>query len=54
MEQGIVAALAYWWYRADSGLGMKVILSIGAPLLVFGFWGLVDFRKPVPWQSPCV
>jgi predicted membrane protein len=45
MEAGIVAALAYWGYHTGQSTAAKVLLGIGAPLLVFGFWGLVDFRQ---------
>jgi hypothetical protein len=45
MEAGIVLALAYWGYRTGQSTWAKILLGIGAPVLVFGFWGLVDFRK---------
>jgi Protein of unknown function (DUF2568) len=45
MEAGIVAAFAWWGYRAGAGTGMKILLAIGAPVLGFGFWGAVDFRQ---------
>ena len=52
MELGIVAAMAYWGYHVGGGAGMKVILSIVAPLIVFGFWGLVDFRNAGSLAEP--
>jgi len=45
MEAGIVAAFAWWGYRAGAGTGMKILLAVGAPALGFGFWGAVDFRQ---------
>jgi hypothetical protein len=45
METGIVLALGYWGFQRGSNMGMKFLLGIGTPLLVFGFWGLVDFRQ---------
>ena len=45
MEAGIVAAFAWWGYRAGAGTGMKILLAAGAPALGFGFWGAVDFRQ---------
>ena len=45
MEAGIVAAFAWWGYRAGEGTGMKILLAVGAPALGFGFWGAVDFRQ---------
>lgn len=45
MEAGIVAALGYWGFRTGENTGMKILLGIGAPVLGFGFWGLVDFHQ---------
>jgi thiol:disulfide interchange protein len=45
MEVGIILALGYWGFQLGNRSEMKIILGIGAPLVVFGFWGLVDFRK---------
>ncbi len=45
MEFGIVAGLAYWGIYIGSSSLSKIILGIGAPLLIFGFWGMVDFRN---------
>ncbi len=45
MEIGIVAGIGYWGFYSGKGSIMKIILGIGMPLLIFGFWGLVDFQK---------
>ncbi len=45
MEFGIVAALVYWGFHTGRNTFMKIILSISTPVLIFGFWGLVDFRN---------
>ena len=45
MEFGIVAAMAYWGYRVGSNLIIGILIGILAPLIVFGFWGLVDFHQ---------
>ncbi len=45
MELGIIAAVAYWGYRFGESTGTMLLWGICAPLLVFGFWGLVDFRN---------
>lgn len=45
MEVGIITALAYWGYQAGSSTLTKLLLGILSPLIVFGFWGLVDFRQ---------
>ena len=45
MELGIIAALGYWGYQTGGSIVSKLFLSIFAPALVFGFWGLVDFRR---------
>jgi len=44
MEAGIVGGLVYWGVFTGDSTGMKVILAVVAPVVVFGFWGLVDFR----------
>jgi Protein of unknown function (DUF2568) len=45
METGIVLGLAYWGFEAGSNTATKVVFAIGAPLVGFGFWGAVDFRR---------
>ena len=45
MEAGIILALGYWGYCFGRGPGMKILLSIVVPALVFSFWGLVDFHQ---------
>jgi Protein of unknown function (DUF2568) len=45
METGIVLGLAYWGYATGSGVLAKVGLAIGAPLVGFGIWGVIDFHQ---------
>ena len=45
METGIVVGLAYWGWQTASDTIARVGLVIAAPLVGFGFWGLVDFRQ---------
>ena len=45
MEFGIVIGLGYWGFQAGTSLLIKILLSIFTPLIVFGFWGLVDFQQ---------
>lgn len=52
MELGIVVALGYWGYQAGGSPAMKILLAIGTPLIGFGFWGLVDFRKAGSLAEP--
>nr|WP_275691042.1 YrdB family protein [Paenibacillus aceris] len=52
MELGIVIALAYWGYHSGKNTIQSTLLSIGAPLLIFGFWSLFDFRKVVATPEP--
>lgn len=52
MELGIVTALGYWGYRTGDSVGAKILFGIGAPLLGFGFWGLVDFRQAGSLAEP--
>ena len=50
MELGIVVGLGYWGWYIGNGNAFKLLLCIGAPLIGFGFWGLVDFHK-IPHYS---
>ena len=52
MEVGIVVALGYWGFTTGSSTGEKLLLGIGAPVIGFGFWGLVDFHKAGSWAEP--
>ncbi len=45
MEAGIIAAFGYWGYHIGKSVSMKIMLGIGAPILGFGFWGMVDFHQ---------
>jgi hypothetical protein len=52
METGIVLALAYWGYQTGNNLGTKILLGIVAPVLGFGFWGIVDFHQAGNMAEP--
>jgi hypothetical protein len=52
MEMGIVLALAYWGYQTGSNLGTKILLGIIAPVLGFGFWGVIDFHQAGSMAEP--
>ena len=52
MELGIVVALGYWGYSAGNNAVTKILLCIAAPLIGFGFWGLVDFRNAGSLAEP--
>lgn len=52
MELGIVIGLGYWGYQVGSTLLMKIVLAVLTPLLVFGFWGLVDFHQAGSLAEP--
>jgi len=45
METGIVLALGFWGYHVGDSSLTKILFCILAPLLAFGFWGLVDFHS---------
>jgi hypothetical protein len=45
IEMGIVLAIGYWGFHAVEANIARILLGIGAPLAVFGFWGLVDFHE---------
>ena len=42
---GVVAGFGLWGYQMGQGLPMKILLTVGVPLLGFGFWGAVDFHQ---------
>lgn len=52
MEGGIVAALAYWGAHAPGSTGASVALAIAAPVLGFGIWGAIDFRRAGRYAEP--
>ncbi len=52
MEAAIVIALSYWGFHTGNSASLKLILGIGAPLLGFGFWGLVDFHQAGALSEP--
>lgn len=45
LEVGVVVALADWGVHTGQGTAAKILLGVGAPLVGFGFWGAVDFRR---------
>ena len=45
MELGIVLALGYWGFHTGKSESIKIILGISSPILIFGFWGFVDFHN---------
>lgn len=45
MELGIVLGLGYWGYYTGENMTWKILLGLGAPVLGFGFWGMVDFHQ---------
>jgi hypothetical protein len=40
LELCLLAAFAYWGFRTGMGLGMQLLLGIGAPLLAAVVWGI--------------
>jgi hypothetical protein len=45
MELGIIVALVYWGAKSGVGTAASVLLAIVAPLVGFGLWSAVDFRR---------
>lgn len=45
MEFGIVVALGMWGYHVGSSTWARIALAVVAPLVGFGFWGMVDFHQ---------
>lgn len=52
MEFGIVVALAIWGYHMGSSTWSRIALAVVAPLVGFGFWGMVDFHQADRWAEP--
>ena len=45
METGIVLGIGIFGYYFGKTIVLKIVFMICLPLLLFGFWGAVDFRK---------
>jgi Protein of unknown function (DUF2568) len=45
MEASIVAAFGYWGYHIGKNQTTKILFAMGAPVIGFGFWGIVDFHQ---------
>ncbi len=52
LEAGIVAGLANWGVSAGNGLAAELALGIAAPLVGFGFWGMIDFHQAGRYAEP--
>ena len=39
LELCALVALGYWGFHTDRGMGLKLVLGIGAPLLAAVIWG---------------
>jgi hypothetical protein len=52
LEASVVLGLAYWGVDAGSGTVGKLLLGAAAPVLGFGFWGAVDFRRAGHYAEP--
>jgi len=51
MELGIVAGFAFWGYHFADSTGMGILFAVGAVVVGFGFWGLVDFHQAGRWAE---
>ncbi len=52
MELSIVLAFAYWGYQTGTSTATKILLGIGAPVVGFGFWGVIDFHQAGRLSEP--
>ncbi len=52
METGIVVALGSWGWHTGHSPAASAAWAIGAPLLGFGCWSLIDFRRAGSWAEP--
>ncbi len=44
LETSIVVTFAFWGYAVADDTAIRILLAVLAPVVVFGFWGAVDFR----------
>lgn len=53
LELCMLAALGYWGFQTGSHLATKIVLAIGAPLVVAVIWGIFVAPKAiVPVSAP--
>jgi hypothetical protein len=52
MQLGVVLAVGYWSYHASQRALAKAALGVLAPVLVFGFWDMVDFHRAGRMAEP--
>ena len=45
LELCVLASVGYWGFRTGSGTILKILLGIGAPLLIAVIWGLFGAPK---------
>lgn len=45
MELGVVVALFFGGYHIGGTTSMKIVFALAAPIIGFGFWGVVDFHQ---------
>lgn len=45
LELGMLAAVGTWWFKTGSGWLLKILLGIGAPLLIAVIWGMFAAPK---------
>ena len=51
VEAGIVLGLGYWGFHTGSSMVTRWALAVGAPAVVFGIWGAVDFHQCGGWAE---
>jgi hypothetical protein len=52
MELGVVVGFALWGFHTGTTTATKLLLGLGLPVLIFGFWGLVDFHQSGSLAEP--
>ena len=45
LELCVLAAVGYWGFKTSSGWFLKILLGIGAPLLIAVIWGMFGAPK---------
>jgi hypothetical protein len=61
LEMWALIAVGYWGFKYNSNIVMKIVLGIGAPLLIAVVWGMFGSPKatykisvPLQWLLICV
>lgn len=52
MEMGVILSFGHWGYQFANRETIKILMGIIVPMLIFGFWGLVNFHHSRRFSEP--